>query len=194
MFKTEEAKRFFAAWQGLRKGDQLPHYREVFQNLPNEWLPQVMIFEQIFEDAPGPGSGSGAEGAKQKEGAKIDKYILRFMGTRAVEYWNRDITGHDIFSLLAPKLAAAGRRNMATVLEHPCGLITIGVFTIASREELPIESVLVPTANDPGRPARILGFVQHLSAPFPVADDRHDTPERRWFDIGSGVPNRKPWS
>lgn len=174
MFKTEEAKRFFAAWQALRKGGELPHYRAVFQELPNVFLPQALIFEQILDE----------------DG--LDRYMVRFMGTRAAEYWNRDITGHDMFGLLSPKIATAGRRNMATVLSHPCGLISVGVFTIASRDELAVESVVVPTANDPGRPPRILGFVQHLSAPFPVEDDRHDIAERRWLEIGAGVPSRRP--
>lgn len=152
----------------------MPHYRAVFQNLPNEFLPQLLIFEQVFE------------------GDTSERYMVRFIGTRAADYWSRDITGEDLLALLAPKVAAAGRRNMATVLAHPCGLITLGVFTIASRDELAIETVIVPAANDPGRPARILGFVQHLSVPFPVADDRPDTPERHWLDIGAGVPKKKP--
>ncbi len=183
MFKTDEAKRFFAAWQRLRKGGEFPHYRAVFQDLPHEFLPQALIFEQVFA----PAADGGKDDAK-----KLDLYMVRFMGTRVAEYWNRDITGHDIFALMAPKVAAAGRRNMAAVLGHPCGLITVGVFTIASRDELAIETVIVPVANDPGRPARILGFAQHLTAPFPVDDDRHDVAERRWLDLGAGIPPRKP--
>lgn len=174
MFETEEAKRFFAAWQALRRGDELPHYRTVFQNLPNDMLPQAQIFEQM----------PGADG--------VDRYVMRFMGTRAAEYWGRDITGHDLFSLMSPKTASAGRRNMATVLAHPCGLISLGVFRIVSRDELAVESVIIPAANEPGRPARILGFVQDLRAPFPIDDDRPDMARRRWIDIGFGVPTVKP--
>ena len=174
MFKTEEAKRFFAAWQALRKEAALPHYRQVFQDLPHEFLPQGLILEQVYD-------------AKN-----LDLYMVRFMGTRVAEYWNLDVTGNDIFALMAPKVATAGRRNMASVLSHPCGLITVGLFSIASRDELAIETVTVPAANEPGRPARILGFVQDLRAPFPLADDRPDVAERQWLDIGMGVPAKKP--
>ncbi|MHB1204949.1 MAG: PAS domain-containing protein [Rhodospirillaceae bacterium] len=176
MFETEEAKQFFAAWQALRSGKDLPHFRAVFQHLPTDMLPQAMIFERV----------SGRD--------NVDQYVVRFMGTRAAEYWSRDITGHDILSLMSPKTASAGRRNMATVLAHPCGLISMGAFSIVSRDELAVESVIVPASNDPGRPARILGFLQDLRPPLPLDDDRLDMARRRWIDIGFGVPPAKPAS
>lgn len=177
MFETEEAKQFFAAWQALRSGNDLPHFRAVFQHLPTDMLPQVMIFERVTSRD------------------NVEQYIVRFMGTRAAEYWSRDITGHDIFSQMSPKTASAGRRNMATVLAHPCGLVSLGVFRVVSRDELAVETVIIPASNDPGRPARILGFVQDMRRPLPLDDDRPDmAARRRWVDIGFGVPAAKPAS
>ena len=51
MFETEEAKQFFAAWQALRNGDELPHFRVVFQHLPTDMLPHILIVELIGPEA-----------------------------------------------------------------------------------------------------------------------------------------------
>ncbi len=170
MFKTEEAERFFAAWQALRTGLELPHYRSVFQSLSNDLLPQVAIIEQTSPDL----------------------YTTRFMGTRFVELLNVDLTGQDAFTAFSPKVAAAGRHNVGHVLAHPCGIVTIGRFALKAREDLALEHVTVPLINDPGRPPRTLGFVQKMRPPYPLDDDRLDMSRRRWIDIGFGVPAVKP--
>ena len=170
MFETEEAKSFFAAWQTLRKGNDLPHYRDVFQNLPNDLLPQIVIIEQMSPDL----------------------YITRFMGTRFTELWNLDLTGQDAFGAVSPKVAAAGRYNVGQLLAQPCGILTIGLFSLKSRDDLAMEHVTLPVTNDPGRPPRSLGFVQNLRPPFRLEDDRIDMARRRWIDIGFGVPSGKP--
>ena len=170
MFETKEAKRFFAAWQGMRSGDELPHFRTVFQNLPNDLLPQAVIIEQQTPDT----------------------YITRFMGTRFADLWNLDLTGQDAFTAVSPKVAAAGRHNVGQVLAHPCGIVTIGLFSLKSRDDLAMEHVTLPLSNDSGRPPRTLGFVQNLRLPYPLEDDRPDVARRRWIDIGFGVPAAKP--
>ncbi len=170
MFETEEAKRFFAAWQGMRSGGELPHFRTVFQTLPNDLLPQAVIIEQQTPDT----------------------YITRFMGTRFADLWNLDLTGQDAFTAVTPKVAAAGRQNVARVLSHPCGIVTIGLFSLKSRDDLAMEHVTLPLSNDSGRPPRTLGFVQNLRPPYPLVDDRPDVARRRWIDIGFGVPAAKP--
>ena len=172
MFETEGAKRFFAAWQAMRTGDELPHYRTVFQQLPTDLLPRILIIEQ----------------------ASPDSYITRFMGTRFAELWNLDMTGQDAFSATSPRVAAAGKRNLLQMLAKPCGINTIGVFTLKSRPELAMENFNLPVGNDPGRPARVLGFCQEVPAPFPFDDDRPDVIRRRWVDLGFGVPAGKPAS
>jgi hypothetical protein len=170
MFETAEAKQFFAAWQALRSGDALPHYRAVFQHLPTDMLPRILIIEQMSPQA----------------------YVVRFMGTQTAETWNQDLTGQDAFAAVSPKVAAAGRRNLAQVLSKPCGIVTIGLFTMKNREALAMENVILPAGNDPGRPARVLGFGQDLKPPFPIDDDRPDMARRRWIDLGFGVPTAKP--
>lgn len=93
---------------------------------------------------------------------------------------------------VTPKIAVAGRRNMARVLAHACGIVTIGRFWLKSRDELAMEHVTLPLSNDAGRPPRTLGLVQNLRPPFSLADDRPDMSQRRWIDIGFGVPATKP--
>ena len=170
MFETEEAKQFFAAWQALRTGDELPHFREVFQRLPTELLPHILIVERM---AP-------------------EEHVVRFMGTRLAELRQRDFTGQDLFVLMSPRVAAAGRRNFAQVLGKPCGLANIGVFSQKGGDVLALENIVLPAGNDPGRPARALCFSHNLRPPFPVDDDRPDAVRRRWIDLGFGVPAGKP--
>ncbi|MBX7199952.1 MAG: PAS domain-containing protein [Rhodospirillaceae bacterium] len=170
MFKTTEAMRFFAAWQTLRTRDELPHYRTVFQGIPNDLLPQLLIIEHVSDDA----------------------YTVRFMGTRTAEFWGQDLTGQDCFAAVSPRIATAGRRNLRTVLSHPCGIVTWGLFTLKSRGEIGMENVILPVSNDPGKPLRILGFGQEMRPPLPEGDDRPDMAQRRWIDLGFGVPAAKP--
>jgi hypothetical protein len=170
MFETEEAKRFFAAWQAMRTGDALPHYRTVFQHLPNDLLPRIMIIEQMT----------------------LESYIARFMGTRFAELWHQDLTGQDAFSAASPKVAAAARRNVTHVLTKPCGIVTVGSFSLRVRTELALETVSLPVTNDPGRPARTVTFVQEIIRPLSRSEDRPDVAQRQWIDLGFGVPAAKP--
>jgi hypothetical protein len=171
MFHTAGAKAFFAAWQALRTDKSIPHFRTVFQGLPTELIPQLMILEE----------------------ASDDRYIVRFMGTQFVELWGQDITGLDRLSLMKPKVAAAGRSNMRTVLEHPCGLRNLGIYAMPSRSDLEIESVLLPAANDPAKPRRVLTFGQSAQLGLVVAKDQHqEIAEREWVDLGFGVPAKRP--
>jgi hypothetical protein len=171
MFHTAGAKAFFAAWNALRTDKSIPHYRTVFQGLSSDLIPNLMILE---------------------EGAN-DSYIVRFMGTRFVELWGEDITGQDRTALMKPKVAAGGRSNMRSVLEQPCGLRNLGIYAMPSRSDLEIESVLLPAANDPGKPRRVLTFGQDVQLGLVVSKDQNqEIAEREWVDIGFGVPARRP--
>ena len=65
MFLTIGVKRFFEAWQGLRAGEAFPHYRELFDALPPDLIPGMML----LEESPG------------------GRYTVRFMGTALVDFW-----------------------------------------------------------------------------------------------------------
>ena len=183
MFKTDEVARFFAAWQALRTEKAIPHYRAIFQDLPKEMIPQLMILEQ----APLQNEGAGEADPGYSPG-----YTVRFMGTRLAGIMNYDFTGEEVRTLF-PKLAQPARRNLAALLTQPCGLSTLGVFANMARTDLRIETAVLPAANDPGRPARVIFFAQGLPAPFPLDDERPDRATRRWIDIGHGTPAKGPW-
>jgi hypothetical protein len=171
MFHTAGAKAFFAAWSALRTDKSIPHYRAVFQGLSTDLIPNLMILEE----------------------ASDDRYIVRFMGTRFVEMWGQDITGLDRMSLMKPKVAEAGRNNMRSVLEQPCGLRNLGIYAMPSRNDLEIESVLLPAVNDPGKPRRVLTFGQDVQLGLVVSkDENQEISEREWVDLGYGVPARRP--
>lgn len=172
MFETEEAKRFFAAWQALRDGTEVPHFRTAFQRLPSEILPQLLVVERESEDL----------------------YTTRFAGTRVVEFWGEDMTGRNALDALPPRMAMAAKRNLFQVISHPCGIASLGVYPVTARGEVAMEYVFLPALNDPGKPPRILGFGQSLKPPLPMEDDRPGVARRRWIDLGFGVPAERPAS
>lgn len=162
---------FFAAWEALRTGNAIPHFRAVFESLSSEMIPRLMILEE---------AGEG-------------RAVVRFMGTRFVELWGEDITGNDRFALMPPRVATAARDNVARVLAQPCGMCNFGVHAMLARADLQIESVLLPALNDTGKPRRVLGFGQEV--PARLSGDGVPLVEvvsREWLDIGFGVPAEPP--
>src|SRR5437868_8160369 len=106
MFLTLEVKRFFEAWQSLRVRKAIPHYRALFDSMPADLIPGMML----FEDAPG---------------AEV---VVRFMGTGLVDLLGVDLTGEARFSRMTPKGARNASRNIAQVLGVPCGVRFVGAY------------------------------------------------------------------
>jgi len=172
MFKTAGAGEFFAAWRKLLTDTSIPHYRTAFEKLPPNIIPFIMVFERATED----------------------NFVIRFMGTACVELWGRDLTGHNGLAVVPPARLVAARRNMQSVLDHPCGVRHVGLFTMPSGRQIEVENVILPTANDPGRPLRILSFSQE-HGPVGYTDTTQSKIEgldRGWIDVGFGVPRYSP--
>ena len=172
MFKTPAVAAFSAAWRALCGSTLTPHYRTAFQELPAELIPRLMVLEAV----------------------PTDKYIIRFMGTVRTQMWGADLTGRDIVSLMSPQVATPARKNMATSLLHPCGMYyVVNVVTPSGREAI-TKHITVPAANDPGYAQRLVNFAEEISIlaytdPRPVIQD---ISERRWIDVGVGVPTKPP--
>lgn len=169
MFLTADVKRFFAAWQALRTRGGIPHYRALFEGLPPELIPQVLLFEL---------TSSGG-------------YVVRFMGTTLVDLLGEDLTGKERLSQLPRRTAVAAARDLGDILKTPCGLI--GTWPARPCE---VEAVVLPAANDKDKLPRVVAFGKELApADFEgLAEAPAELHERRWTDIGFGVPKRRPAS
>lgn len=171
LFKTKAAADFVAAWRVLCAATPTPHFRDAFQKLPTELIPRVMVLEW----APG------------------DKYIIRFMGTSRAEMWGKDLTGLDSITLM-PNTAAQARANLATMLDHPCGMYHIAQYKTPTGREMEMENLVVPVANDPGLPRRVLNFAEEYAttAYGAPAGEVFSVSQRIWLDVGAGVPEKPP--
>ena len=172
MFQTAAAGAFFAAWQALRTDGALPHSHALFQGLPSSLVPRLVILEQ----APG------------------DRYVVRFMGTARVDIWGEEVTGRDSLELMSPALAGIARRNLATVLDHPCGLHQIGRYITPAGREAQTEHITLPVGTDPGLPRRLMNFSEEIStiAYGAPGGEIQAALRREWLDIGSGLPAKPP--
>ncbi len=172
MFKTEGAAAFLAAWHELCKETVTPHYRIAFQHLSTAVIPHLMILEASSEN----------------------KYVIRFMGTSRVEMWGSDLTGTDTLDLLPPPIASAARRNLKTMLDHPCGMHHVSTHITAAGREVETEIITVPVANDPGAPRRLLNFSEEIStlAYGEPCGQVRSIVVKEWLDIGGGVPPKPP--
>ena len=174
MFRTAEVSRFYAAWQELRSENAVPHYRRVFEAIDHALIPQIAVLEET------PAAARGGV-----------RHIVRFLGTRLVELWGRDITDQDWLGELPPRRADSWRRNAQAVLDHPCALYSFRFFRLRERSDVDMEVLNLPAANDPSRPRRLIKFIQEVRpVPYSLAED--GPAERRWLDLGFGVPGRGP--
>jgi hypothetical protein len=174
MFLTSEVKRFFEAWQALRAGETVPHYRVLFEALAPDLIPGMMLLEE----------------------SAGERYIVRFMGTALVEFWGGDLTGQDRFAAMPPKAAATAERNLHELLAVPCGATAVQPYGAQLQHEA--EIIVLPVGNDPGKPRRLACFAQDVKNPLnggPAGGPRNTAAVRyqqTWVDLGFGLPARPP--
>jgi hypothetical protein len=171
MFLTAEVERFFAAWQGLRVEESIPHYRALFDALAPDLIPGMMLLEEAADA----------------------RYIVRFMGTTLVDLWGADLTGQDRFAALPPKAAATAVQHIGEILGHPCGATAVQPY--GARAQAEAEVLLLPVGNDDGKPRRLVGFARTLRDAQPAAglgEPPSTLYEERWLDLGFGTPKRRP--
>lgn len=127
------------------------------------------------------------------EWAPGDKYIIRFMGTSRAEMWGKDLTGMDSIALM-PNTAAQARINLATMLDHPCGMYHIAQYKTPTGREMEMENLVVPVSNDPGLPRRVVNFAEEMAttAYSDPAGVVRNVYKRVWLDVGAGIPTKPP--
>ena len=141
MFKTASTAAFLEAWRVLSSKTQTPHFRAVFQDLPSDLIPRILVIEV----------------------APKDEYVIRFMGTSRAEMWGQELTGKSPLEVMSYPVASAARQNLGTMLAHPCGMYHIAHYNTALGRDVLMEHITMPAANDPGMPRRLINFAEEVS-------------------------------
>jgi len=168
LFKTDEAKTFFAEWRDLHSKECVPHFRTLFSKLSSTILPHLVILEQ------------GEGGA----------YVLRYVGTKRVDLWGKEPTNSDGMTMVSQRTADAFRRNVETLSEHPCALHAINDTLSPQDGRFQSERILIPVKTDLAAPRRVASFNAKFGVPEYVLGGtaQVDPTSHTWIDIGFGVP------
>ncbi len=172
MFDTDQAAAFFDAWSKLRSGNEIPHFRTLFSDLPTKIVPELFIVEE---------SGDG-------------RFPIRFMGTERVESWGADLTKTDSAEAISPEFWGAAKSILTTILDHPCGICGTSVAITPFGRKRGTEYVVLPAGVDTGQLRRLVAFntdLKDVSYIEPVGKIVELSPQA-WIDIGHGVPNEPP--
>lgn len=120
--------------------------------------------------------------------------IVRFMGTQLVERWRRDDTGKVFGAHLDQEARERTLIIARAVTGHPCGVLQHSAMVTSTGREAAFEAILLPLAVEPHRPARMIVYSSVIDA---LGREEHGqrysaVGERRWLDIGAGVPTQAP--
>lgn len=172
---TQELVRF---WLNLPRpdGEVCPKRSDFSSARINGSLPEVFLSEWYGDDAL----------VVVQSGTILDRLI------------GLDMTGKNIFDMTPPELVHDERRYYQALRDHPCaGLITRSMINFADKPFI-YRTIQLPLL-DPFHNVRYFvgtGFLiegEAMEAEFGKADfKRAKLVERRFFDIGAGVPASGP--
>lgn len=163
---------FFDHWQSLRSGVQAPR-SESFLDAPN---PRVQANTFIFELA--------AE----------NRTVFRLVGTEIVTIWGKDFTRLSVEEAFSDKVAALYLSAPRACIDKACGLWEVGLFGDTRQREVTLELMYLPLEVKTGRSPRLAGFLNWHGTSDIIASRMGliALTQRRWVDIGSGVPPTAP--
>ena len=126
-----------------------------------------------------------------------DRMIIRSMGSDVASMWGSDLTDTEIVSTYGKQIADQLYSDYFELLPIPCGLFerkesvqTSGLTVTFERYALPLQMQNVEF----GRIIVAHEFLQNES--FEMGPDDNilisHTSDRRWIDLGYGVPEREP--
>ena len=166
-FLTPQCRDFLEHWQGLRQGEALPHTGAFLDVAPARLMPHVYILE-----------------------CQEDRFLVRFMGTGLVEFWQRDLTGSAIADQVQPEDRAKIDERALAAVNTPCGFWQLGDIQSTQGRALAYEAVTLPLAVDEGRASRLVTCSVLMDPPRLREYGVHYIPRARraWVDIGAGVP------
>lgn len=169
---SARANVFFDHWQGLRSGGHAPT-SESFLDTPN---PRVQANTFIFD-------------------LETDnRTVFRLVGTEIVTIWGKDFTKLSVEEAFSDKVAALYLAAPRACIGNACGLWEVGLFGDTRQREVTLELMYLPLEVQPGRLPRLAGFLNWHGTSDIVASRMGliALTQRRWIDIGAGVPSPAP--
>ena len=168
---TPQCRAFLNHWHDLRQGTDLPHTGAFLDGAPAKLMPFVFILE-----------------------CHEDRFLIRFMGTGLVDFWQTDFTGGALADQVQPENRIKLDQIGLAAVGKPCGIWQLGDIQSNQGRSLAYEAVTLPLAVDEDRPLRLVTCSILLDPPrFREYGVCYITRARRaWIDIGAGVPQLTP--
>lgn len=169
---SDPASRFLDHWNALRGTDSMPTTERFVDNPEVTLQPYVFIIEKVTRY----------------------KTMFRLMATELVEIWGDNFTGRAVEDVFAADVASKYLANPHMCLTEPCGLWEKGLFGNIKGRQVSLEILYLPLSVAEGKPARLAGILASAETTLKAASRRGmiAIEDRRWVDIGSGVPGDQP--
>ena len=175
-FDREESDRFAEYWLSLRDNDLVPAKAKLNPARIKDLLPYLMIFERV----------------------STNSFLIRLVGTEIVRRRGKDSTGNKLESYARGSGVSPFLQNLLSVLDRPCGYLTISVEEYTSGAKTFIELSGFPFADDQGIPRYVVSLAIDCSASFTHRNknyllNQNQTTRQIWqwhkfVDIGAGLP------
>lgn len=175
-FDRKESASFAEYWQSLRKDELVPAKSRLDPSQLKHLLPYIMIFEKISDTS----------------------FLIRLVGTEIVRRRGKDPTGHKLEAYSSTGGNSPFRKNLMSVLDCPCGFLTISIEEYTKGAPNFIELSGFPFADREGVPRFIISLAIESSRSFnrhnkSLLLSRERTTRQEWqfhqfIDIGAGLP------
>lgn len=169
---SAETSAFVDHWQSLRQGGALPTSQAFLDNVQPALQPLISL-NDVDENG--------------------QNQVVLF-GTELVEVWQSDLTGKNVAEFITPDQAKRLTTDLVICAKTPCGIWEISTLKTTTGRTIAWEMVTLPIElNDPKRYriARYHNILEPTAKGELVADIMHFQ-QKRWLDIGSGVPDADP--
>jgi hypothetical protein len=169
---TKKSSLFFEHWNAQRIGTDFPTSQRMLDT-PNPRLqPQVFLFERAAEN----------------------KTVFRLMATELVTIWGKDFTGMAVEEVFSPEVAQRYLADPWACHTHSCGLWERGRFGDMRDRVVTLEMMYLPLAPDGSKAPRLIGVLAWTGLSTERASRRGliAIEDRRWVDVGFGIPSIPP--
>jgi hypothetical protein len=135
--------------------------------------------------------GSHLTATSMMEVEAPDRAIIRLTAQQNQNYSGVDRRGENVIDLTSPEQRQTRIDRFQTVVNRPCGGLSINRFKLVNRGEVTTPAILLPAAGKAGEPARFLYSAMDLPARMRWDDlwvpGHIPIAEEFWFiDIGAG--------
>ncbi|MDX2223250.1 MAG: PAS domain-containing protein [Rhodospirillaceae bacterium] len=165
---TPGVRGFFEYWKSLPRTGLLPHVRDYLDHARPDLQPNVLMLDVH----------------------SAGEINVRLIGTRLVDLTGRELTRTNALDIYAPELRAEVGKSCVTMVQRPCGQLSKRTVKSSGGMLLAASSIALPVQVD----TPILGCLATFTEMHdPVATDEtmivvQRIGDRRWIDIGAGIP------